>query len=63
MMNVAEAKKYYPFFGIGANVALLVAGYVMKRASSMAKVKVAIRCSGTVCSDRQRQAAAIKRET
>ena len=28
VMNVKEAKKYYPLFGIGANVALLVAGQV-----------------------------------
>ena len=27
-MNVREAKKYYPLFGIGANVALLFAGQV-----------------------------------
>ena len=28
VMNVAEAKKYYPFFGIGASVGVLVAGQV-----------------------------------
>jgi len=33
VMNVQEAKKYYPLFGIGANVALLVAGQIMKFAS------------------------------
>jgi len=41
VMNVAEAKKYYPLFGIGANVALLVAGQVMKGASAFAKATVA----------------------
>lgn len=36
VMNVGEAKKYYPLFGIGANVALLFAGEVMKGASRFA---------------------------
>ena len=36
-MNIVEAKKYYPLFGIGANVALLFAGQFMKKASSLAK--------------------------
>jgi AAA family ATP:ADP antiporter len=34
VMSVDQAKKYYPLFGIGANLALLIAGAVMKSASS-----------------------------
>jgi len=37
VMNVKEAKKYYPLFGIGANVALLVAGQVQYTSSTCAK--------------------------
>lgn len=36
VMNVAEAKRYYPLFGLGANVALLVAGSFMKWSSTFA---------------------------
>ena len=41
-MNVREAKKYYPLFGIGANVALLFAGSFMKKASKVATARAAI---------------------
>lgn len=37
VMSVAQAKKYYPLFGIGANVALLVAGAFMETASSISE--------------------------
>lgn len=42
VMSVDQAKKYYPLFGIGANLALLIAGAVMKSASSFSEAHCAL---------------------
>lgn len=35
--TVAEAKKYYPLFGLGANVALIFSGQYVRWVSSLRK--------------------------
>ena len=39
--QVGEAKKYYPLFGLGANVALIFSGLYVRKVSGLRRVWMA----------------------